>query len=108
MELKDYSTEELKAELKRRNDLAKAEKAKVKRCRMCKHWGEITYFGGKPDDKIYYGINRCCKFFKNKNTITNSFKLVQTIIKSIKNESINTTRPRLIQQGCSRSKANRE
>ena len=66
MELKDYSTEELKAELKRRNDLAKAEKAKVKRCRMCKHWGEITYFGGKPDDKIYYGINRCCKFFKNK------------------------------------------
>ena len=36
MELKDYSTEELKAELKRRSDLAKAEKAKVKRCRMCK------------------------------------------------------------------------
>lgn len=66
MELKDYSTEELKAELKRRSDLAKAEKVKVKRCRMCKHWGEITYFGGKPDDKIYYGINRCCKFFKNK------------------------------------------
>ena len=29
MELKDYSTEELKAELKRRSDLAKAEKAKV-------------------------------------------------------------------------------
>lgn len=66
MELKDYSTEELKAELKRRNDLDKAEKAKVKRCRMCKHWGEITYFGGKPNEKMYYGINRCCKFFKNK------------------------------------------
>ena len=66
MELKDYSTEELKAELKRRNDLAKAEKAKVKRCRMCKHWGEITYFGGKPDDKIYYGINRCCIYFPSK------------------------------------------
>ena len=31
MELKDYSTEELRAELKRRNDLAKVEKAKVKR-----------------------------------------------------------------------------
>ena len=29
MELKDYSTEELRAELKRRNDLAKAEKLKV-------------------------------------------------------------------------------
>ena len=37
MELKDYSTEELKVELKRRSDLDKAEKEKVKRCRMCKH-----------------------------------------------------------------------
>lgn len=64
MELKDYSTEELKAELKRRSDLAKAEKAKVKRCRMCKHWGEINYFGN-PSNGIY-GLNRCCKFFKNK------------------------------------------
>ena len=33
MTLQDYSTEELKSELKRRSDLAKAEKAKVKRCR---------------------------------------------------------------------------
>ena len=47
MDLKDYSTEELKAELKRRSDLAKAEKAKVKRCRMCKHFGAVTYTG-KP------------------------------------------------------------
>ena len=30
MELKDFSTEELKAELKRRSDFAKAEKAEVK------------------------------------------------------------------------------
>lgn len=30
MELKDYSTEELKKELKRRNDLAKSEKDKIK------------------------------------------------------------------------------
>ena len=66
MDLKDYSTKELRAELKRRSDLAKAEKNKIKRCRMCKHWGEINYFGGKPNDEIYYGINRCCKFFKNK------------------------------------------
>ena len=64
MELKDYSTEELKAELKRRSDLAKAEKSKVKRCRMCKYWGEINYFGN-PSNGIY-GLNRCCKFFKNK------------------------------------------
>ena len=65
MELKDYYTEELKAELKRRNDLAKAEKAKVKRCRMCKHWGEITHCGC-PNDGIAFGHNRYCKFFKNK------------------------------------------
>ena len=47
MDLKDYSTEELRAELNRRNDLAKTEKAKVKRCGMCKHWGAVTYTG-KP------------------------------------------------------------
>ena len=34
MNLKDYTTEELKAELKRRNDLIKAEKSKIKRCRI--------------------------------------------------------------------------
>lgn len=66
MELKDYTTEELKSELKRRNDLAKAEKAKVKRCRMCKHWGEVNYFG-KPNDGFVLGTNRCCNFFKTKN-----------------------------------------
>lgn len=43
MELKDYTTEQLRAEIKRRSDELKAEKAKVKRCRMCKHWGEVTY-----------------------------------------------------------------
>ena len=41
MELKDYSTEELKAELKRRVDLAKAQKAEemktALKCRNCKH-----------------------------------------------------------------------
>ena len=63
MELKDYSTEELKAELKRRNDLAKAEKSKVKRCRMCKHWGEITYFGS-PNNGFGFGLNRCCRYKK--------------------------------------------
>ena len=65
MELKDYSTEELKAELKRRNDLAKAEKSEVKRCRMCKHWGKITYFGS-PNNGGVFGLNGCCKFFKTK------------------------------------------
>ena len=66
MTLQEYTTEELKAELKRRSDLVKAEKAKVKRCRMCKHWGEINYFGGSPNNGIIYGFNRCCKFFKHK------------------------------------------
>ena len=66
MELKDYTTEELKSELKRRTDLAKAEKSKIKRCRMCKHWGEVTYFG-TPNNGSVFGINRYCKFFKTKN-----------------------------------------
>ena len=72
MELKDYSTEELKAELKRRSDLAKAEKAKVKRCRMCKHWGNITYDGKDLSIEKYEWLKRlicskCCIFFKTKN-----------------------------------------
>ena len=66
MDLKDYSTEELRAELRRRSDLVKAEKAKVKKCKMCKHWGEINYFGESPKNGILYGFNRCCKFFKHK------------------------------------------
>ena len=41
MELKDYTTEQLKAELKRRAELAKAQKAEemktARRCRNCKH-----------------------------------------------------------------------
>ena len=72
MELKDYSTEELKAELKRRNDLAKAEKAKVKRCRMCKHWGKITCCGEDISNEKYEWLKRLscskyCIFFKTKN-----------------------------------------
>lgn len=65
MDLKDCSTEELKAELKRRSGLAKAEKAKVKRCRMCKHCGEITYFGS-PNNGFVFGLNRCCRYQKRK------------------------------------------
>lgn len=65
MELKDYTTEELKAELKRRSEEKKAERNKIKRCRMCKHWGEVNYFG-TPTNGSVFGINRCCKFFTNK------------------------------------------
>ena len=52
MKLQDYTTEELKAELKRRADFVKAEKAKVKRCRMCIHYGEVNYYG-KPTEPTY-------------------------------------------------------
>lgn len=34
MTLQNYTTEELRSELKHRSDLVKAEKAKVKRCRI--------------------------------------------------------------------------
>lgn len=66
MELKDYSTEEIRAELKRRSDELNAEKAKVKRCRMCKHWGEITYWGTPVRDTTLTGSSNCCRFFTNK------------------------------------------
>lgn len=71
MTLQDYTTEELRAELKRRNDLVKAEKAKVKRCRMCKHWGEVNYLGRELSSEQYewlrkIGGTKPCKFFKTK------------------------------------------
>ena len=37
MELKDYTTEELRAEIKRRNALVKEAKKQELRCRNCKH-----------------------------------------------------------------------
>ena len=65
MELKDYTTEELRAELKKRNVEERAKKASVLRCRMCKHWGAIDYWG---NPKNYpNGRNQSCKFFKTKN-----------------------------------------
>lgn len=67
MILQEYTTEELKAELKRRYDLDKAEKNKIKRCRMCKHWGEITYLGTPTNNNTLFSNRRCCKFFKTKN-----------------------------------------
>lgn len=50
MELKDYTTEELKAELKRRTEIAKAQRAEemktALRCRNCKHC--------VPNQRLYY------------------------------------------------------
>ena len=64
MTLQDYTTEELRVELKRRSDLAKAEKVKVKRCRMCKHWGEVDYFGNADSLSL---TSTSCRFHKTKN-----------------------------------------
>ena len=72
MTLQDYTTEELRAELKRRSDLAKAERLKVKRCRMCKPWGEINYSGKDLSGEQLEWLRRMggakpCIFFKTKN-----------------------------------------
>ena len=66
MELKDYTTEELRAELKKRNAEERAKKASVLRCRMCKYWGAINYWGN-PINYTTISDNRPCKFFKTKN-----------------------------------------
>ena len=63
--LKGFTTEELRAELKRRNAEEKAKKASILRCRMCKHWGAIDYWGN-PINRDF-GDNRSCVFFKTKN-----------------------------------------
>ena len=61
----DYITEELRAELKRRATEEKAQKVSILRCRMCKHWGEITHWG-TPNDGGISGLNRCCRYQKHK------------------------------------------
>ena len=63
--LKSFTAEELRAELKRRNAEEKAKKASILRCRMCKHWGAINYWGEPTNYSV--GDNRSCKFFKTKN-----------------------------------------
>ena len=65
MELKDYTTEELRVELKRRNAEEKAKKESVLRCRMCKHWGKISYWGRPSNDTV--SNSHSCEFFKTKN-----------------------------------------
>lgn len=54
MELKDCTTEELRAELKRRNAEEKAKKASILRCRMCKHWGAIDYWGYPTSSLLHH------------------------------------------------------
>lgn len=67
MKLKDYTTEELRAELKRRAAIKKAERNAIPRCRMCSHFGEITYFGEPvTDENRWMGYTSCC-YHKTKN-----------------------------------------
>lgn len=81
MELKDYSTEQLKAELKRRVELRKAQKAEemktAKRCRNCKHcahnWGNFYWCMARTWGKKYprhYAVplsKPACELFERKN-----------------------------------------
>ena len=62
--LKGFTTDELRAELKRRNAEEKAKKESILRCRMCKHWGAINYWGYPTN---YVGNNCSCIYFKTKN-----------------------------------------
>ena len=63
--LKGFTTDELRAELKRRNAEEKAKKESVLRCRMCRHWGAIDYWGNPLNSD--FRDKRSCKFFKTKN-----------------------------------------
>ena len=63
--LKGFTTDELRAELKRRNAEERAKKESVLRCRMCRHWGAIDYWGNPLNSD--FRDTRSCKFFKTKN-----------------------------------------
>ena len=63
--LKGFTTDELRAELKIRNAEERAERESVLRCRMCKHWGAIDYWGNPLNSD--FRDKRSCVFFKTKN-----------------------------------------
>ena len=63
--LKGFTTDELRAELKIRNAEERAKKESILRCRMCKHWGEIDYWGNPLNSD--FRDKRSCVFFKTKN-----------------------------------------
>lgn len=63
--LKGFTADELRAELKRRNAEEKAKKESILRCRMCRHWGAIDYWGNPLNSD--FRDKRSCVFFKTKN-----------------------------------------
>lgn len=63
--LKCFTADELRAELKIRNAEERAERESVLRCRMCRHWGAIDYWGNPLNSD--FRDKRSCVFFKTKN-----------------------------------------
>lgn len=63
--LKGFTTDELRAELKIRNAEERAERESALRCRMCRHWGAIDYWGNPLNSD--FRDKRSCRFFKTKN-----------------------------------------
>ena len=80
MELQDYTTEQLKAELKRRAEAARQERLSVDRCRNCMHlitedenWytsykcGARTFFmKGRKHNYIVTPSKKACEKYKRK------------------------------------------
>ena len=64
--LKGFTADELRAELKIRNAEERAERESILRCRMCRHWGAIDYWGN-PGHYLERDTSRCCRFFHTKN-----------------------------------------
>ena len=63
--LKGFTTDELRVEPKIRNAEERTERESVLRCRMCRHWGEIDYWGNPLNSD--FRDKRSCVFFKTKN-----------------------------------------
>lgn len=63
--LKGFTADELRAELKIRNVEERAERESVLRCRMCRHWGAIDYWGNPLNSD--FRDKRSCVLFKTKN-----------------------------------------
>ena len=63
--LKGFTTDELRTELKIRNAEERANRESVLRCRMCRHWGAIDYWGNPLNSD--FRNKRSCRFFKTKN-----------------------------------------
>lgn len=74
-DLEKYTTEELKAEIKRRSDLAKIQAGNIMRCRHCKHFLDKGY-------GVYRcGIRTWGKKIKYHYTVSKSQKACELFVK---------------------------